>query len=194
MVSHSHHQVWPPDSAAPSEDLQSAAAAHWSALDSVCRFITEENTLTCREDTWCIMSNKAQWLLKIIYILTTPLTDLQRDTNSVHLFSVSSSLRVLWASSSWACRAAIFSLSYSSCCTLSILFSCCSLMNFSLNNHKQKVRVLRHKDTHRSTEKTNPMVTITCTQWVLTQLPGYHGWDSQREAFLHERIMQVLEY
>ncbi len=57
---------------------------------------------------------------------------------------MSSSLRVLCASSSWTCSAAIFSLSQSSCCTLSILFSCCSLMNFSLNNHTCKVSVHMH--------------------------------------------------
>lgn len=65
-------------------------------------------------------------------------TDLVRHKNSVNLFSVSSSLRILCASWSWACRAAIFSLSHSSCCTLSILFSCCSLMNFSLKIKKNK--------------------------------------------------------
>lgn len=69
----------------------------------------------------------------------------QREFSSVHLFSVSSSLRVLCASSSWACSAAIFSLSHSSCCTLSILFSCCSLMNFSLNkSHIQRLFACTH--------------------------------------------------
>lgn len=113
---------------------------------------------------------------------------LKGEISSVNLFSVSSSLRVLCASSSWAWSAAIFSLSYSSCCTLSILFSCCSLMNFSLNNHTYEVSVHTHTPTQHTGETQSEAEAVTCTQWELILLPGYHGWGCQKEASLHEKV------
>lgn len=76
------------------------------------------------------------------------------EKQTANLLSVSSSLRVLCASSSWTCSAAIFSVSHSSCCTLSILFSCCSLMNFSLNNHTNRSAL--------AAQKVNRFYTVRC--------------------------------
>lgn len=132
---HSHHRVWSADSAEPSAGPPPAAAAHWPAPESVCRLTTEdrkEGLQPRRSHPTPCWSHKDGWW---------------------NLFSVSSSFWLLWASSSWACSAAIFSRSHSSCCTLSILFSCCTLMNLSLCDHTHDVSVhTAHKEESHLTQ------------------------------------------
>lgn len=103
-----------------------------------------------------------------------------------YLFSVSSSLRVLCASSSWACRAVTLSCSNSFCCTLSILFSCCNLINFSLKRPQTKTALTQRYKGARRKGGGVQVVPLTCTQLESIQLPGYRGLGFRKEEMLHK--------